>query len=82
VAPYVKAAGNPLKTFGLNTVGLQRRGFSPEVQAALKQVYRIFFRSGLRVEGALKQIRQELPNIAEVEAFCRFAEISKRGITR
>ncbi|MBU1702447.1 MAG: acyl-ACP--UDP-N-acetylglucosamine O-acyltransferase [Candidatus Eisenbacteria bacterium] len=82
VAPFVKAAGNPLRNYGLNSVGLQRRGFSPEVQAALKKVYRIFFRSGLRVEEALKRIRTELPNFPEAEAFCHFAETSKRGITR
>jgi UDP-N-acetylglucosamine acyltransferase len=82
VAPFTKVAGNPPRAFGLNTVGLQRRGFSPEVRMALKKVYRIFFRSGLRTEEALALIRQELPPLPEVEAFCRFVERSQRGITR
>jgi UDP-N-acetylglucosamine acyltransferase len=48
----------------------------------LKRLYRIFFRSGLRVDQALAKIREELPPLEEVEAFCRFVENSTRGITR
>jgi UDP-N-acetylglucosamine acyltransferase len=82
VAPFTKVAGNPPRVFGLNGIGLQRRGFSPEVRTELKRVYRIFFRAGLRVEEALSRIREEVPPFPEVEDFCQFVEKSDRGITR
>jgi len=82
VAPFTKVAGNPPRVYGLNSVGLRRRGFSDDVRMELKRLYRIFFRSGLRVDEALQKIREELPPIPEVEAFCRFVERSRRGITR
>jgi UDP-N-acetylglucosamine acyltransferase len=82
VAPYTKVAGNPPKVYGLNGIGLKRRGFSEEVRMELKRLYRIFFRSGMRVESALEKIRGELPPLPEIEAFCTFVEKSRRGITR
>lgn len=82
VAPFTKVAGNPPKVYGLNGVGLRRRGFSEEVRMEIKRLYRIFFRSGLRVEEALEKIREELPPLPAIEAFCAFVEKSRRGITR
>lgn len=82
VAPYVKAAGSPIKVFGLNVIGLQRRGFSAEAQQALKRLYRIFFRSTLLKDQAVAQIREELPDLPEVRVFLDFVERSERGIAR
>ena len=82
VLPFTRAAGQPLKPIGLNLVGLQRRGFSDETIAALKQAYRILLRSGRRVEDACAEIRDTLPGIPEVERFAAFALESRRGITR
>jgi UDP-N-acetylglucosamine acyltransferase len=82
VAPYVKLAGNPPRLAGVNSVGLERRGFSAETCGALDRAYRILFRQGLTVQEAVARIRQELPDVAEVEIFARFAETSARGLTR
>ncbi len=82
VAPYVKAAGNPLANYGLNSVGLERRGFPAEVRATLKHAYHILFREGLPVEQAVARIRQECAGCAEAERLARFAETSVRGLTR
>ncbi len=82
VAPYLKAAGSPLKVFGLNTIGMQRRGFSEEAQQALKDVYRIFFRTSMLKEEALEAIRAEVPDLPEVRTFVEFIESSERGINR
>src|SRR5439155_3806181 len=49
VPPYVKAVGNPVKLYGLNTVGLQRNGFPDDVVRELKRAYRLFFKSELNV---------------------------------
>jgi UDP-N-acetylglucosamine acyltransferase len=53
IPPYVKAAGNPIQLYGLNSVGLQRRGYSDEVRRELKRAYRLLFRSELNVSQAL-----------------------------
>ncbi|MCK4304763.1 MAG: acyl-ACP--UDP-N-acetylglucosamine O-acyltransferase [Candidatus Eisenbacteria sp.] len=82
VPPFVKAAGNPLHVFGLNTIGLQRRGFSAESVNELKKLYRIFFRLKLVKEKALERIRVECRSLPEIKLFCDFVERSERGLTR
>src|SRR5207249_2582762 len=82
VAPYVRAAGYPLRPAGLNLVGLKRRGFSDDCIDALKQAYRILFRLGLRTEAAAERIRSEVRACPEVEHFVRFALTSERGLAR
>lgn len=81
VAPYVKAAGDPLKLFGLNSVGLRRRGFSDETRLSIKRAYRLFFQSSLNVTQALEQARAELPDSPELRHFLEFIEASGRGVT-
>lgn len=81
VAPYVRAAGNPLEMVGLNSVGLQRRGFSEETRRALKRMYRLFFTSKLNVTQAIARAREEPELTPEVERFVRFFEESDRGVS-
>ncbi len=80
VPPYVKAVGNPVKLYGLNTVGLQRSGFPDEVVSELKKAYRLFFRSDVNIGQALARAEQELKPFPEVKAFMAFVEESGRGI--
>jgi UDP-N-acetylglucosamine acyltransferase len=80
VPPYVKAVGNPVKLYGLNTVGLQRNGFSEETIRELKRAYRLFFKSELNVSQARARAESELQRIPEVEEFLRFFERSDRGV--
>ena len=80
VPPYVKAAGAPLALYGLNSVGLQRRGFSEEVRANLKRAYRLLFASSYNVSQALEKARAELTPSPEVDAFLAFIEESDRGV--
>jgi UDP-N-acetylglucosamine acyltransferase len=82
VAPYTRAAGYPLRPIGLNLVGLERRGFSPETIAALKTAYRILFRSSLHLEDACARIEATVPRSPEVDHFLHFARTSERGLTR
>jgi len=81
VAPYLKAAGNPLALYGLNTVGLQRRGFPPEVRRELKRAYRLLFHSSLNISQAIARIREELEPFPEIAHLVAFIEASERGIT-
>jgi len=81
VPPFVKAAGNPLKLYGLNSLGLQRRGFSESTRMTLKRAYRFLFSSSLNIGQALAQSRSELEMSPDVEHFLSFIEASERGVT-
>ena len=80
VPPFLKAVGNPVKLYGLNSVGLQRRGFDAETLRELKRAYRLLFRSELNVSQALERARGEIEMRPEVEHFLRFIEESQRGV--
>ncbi len=82
IPPYVSAAGNRAKLYGLNLVGLKRRGFSDEAISSLKKAYRIIFRSGLILEEALARVKAELGDSQEAMHLMEFMKNSKRGITR
>ena len=80
VPPYIKAVGNPIKLYGLNSVGLQRNNFPDEVVRELKRAYRLFFRSELNVTQAKERAAAELKPFAEVQELLRFVEESGRGV--
>ena len=80
VPPYLKAVGNPVKLYGLNSIGLQRRGFTEETLRELKRAYRLVFRSELNVSQALERARAELQPIPEVLHFVDFIDASQRGV--
>ena len=81
VPPYVKAAGNPLRIAGVNSIGLTRRGFSAESIARIKRAYRYLFRRGLRAEEALARIVEEGEDEVSA-AFQEFFRRTTRGIVR
>jgi UDP-N-acetylglucosamine acyltransferase len=80
--PYVTAAGEEGKPFGLNSNGLKRRGFSAEAMAALKLAYRTLYRSGLSLADAKRELEQQAASSAEVRRFADFIASSRRGIIR
>jgi UDP-N-acetylglucosamine acyltransferase len=80
VPPFLKAVGNPVKLYGLNSVGLQRSGFPDDVVRELKRAYRLVFRSDLNVSQGLERARSEVAPLPEVEHFLRFIEESQRGV--
>jgi UDP-N-acetylglucosamine acyltransferase len=83
VPPYMMAAGDRAKLYGLNSVGLKRHQFSEQEIKALKKAYRIIFRSGLTLEKAMKAIEEDdIFQIPEVQHLLRFIRHSKRGICR
>lgn len=81
VPPFMKAAGNPAELYGLNTLGLERRGFPEDVRRELRRAYRILFQSKLNVGQALERARAELRPLPEVEHLLDFIAHSRRGIT-
>ncbi|HEV8598248.1 MAG TPA: acyl-ACP--UDP-N-acetylglucosamine O-acyltransferase [Gemmatimonadales bacterium] len=80
IPPYVKAVGNPVELFGLNTLGLQRAGVPADTIAVLKRLYRLCFNSELNFSQALDRARMELPALPEVERFLEFLATSERGV--
>jgi len=80
IPPFVKAVGNPIELYGLNTVGLQRAGFGEETVRALKRMYRLFFNSELNLSQAADRAKSELPPLPEVEQFLEFVLRSHRGV--
>ena len=81
VPPYCRAAGNPPRLFGLNSVGLERRGLSDEVRKALKKTYRILFKSDASLSKALVRADEEIQGLPEVRHLIEFIRASERGIT-
>ncbi len=82
VPPYTMASGNHAKLYGLNQVGLRRRGFSEETIAALKHAYRIMFRMSLLRKDAVAKVLNEVPDYPEVRRFVEFIDGSSRGTCR
>lgn len=82
VPPYMMADGDPLKIFGPNKLGLERHGVSEETQKALKEAYKIVFRTDLTVAKALERIEAELAPAPEVRNFVDFIRKSERGISK
>lgn len=80
--PFLKSAGNPLRVVGLNTVGLERNGFGPEMRKALKDAFRLLYRSELNVSQAVERIRRDHPESPEITHLLNFIERTNRGIVR
>jgi UDP-N-acetylglucosamine acyltransferase len=82
--PYIKTVGdrNQAKIYGINTVGLQRKGIPESSIDELKQAYRVLFRSKLNTHDALSQARERQWTAPEVETLLRFVETSERGFIR
>ncbi len=83
VAPFCKVAGSRARLFGLNSVGLRRRGFSSEQLKILRRAYRLAFLSNLLAVEAASRIEAELiPLCPQLKDFIVFLRESERGITR
>ena len=82
VPPYCLAQGDRARLFGLNRVGLERRGFGEAQKRALKQAYRTFFFEGLSLKDAVERIRCEQVDFPEAVHLADFIAASQRGICR
>jgi UDP-N-acetylglucosamine acyltransferase len=80
--PFVKTVGNRAEVFGINTIGLERKGFSPDTIQALKKAYRILFQSKLNTGQAIERIEAELPEHEECRYLVAFIKSSTRGIVK
>ncbi len=82
VVPFSMVSGNHAKLAGINLIGLDRRGFTSEEIDIINQSYKIFFKSGLTKNAAIKQLKEEFSGSKPVEIFIEFIEGSDRGVCR
>ena len=86
VPPFMMAAGNPLGISGFNVEGLRRRGFSKERIALVKQMHRLLYRDGLRLDDAKSRIAALRGTVdggdADIALLLDFLEASTRGVAR
>jgi UDP-N-acetylglucosamine acyltransferase len=80
--PYVTAAGNMARPYGINSEGLKRRGFSPEAINGLKRAYRTLYRRGLGLEEARRELESQVAECPQVAHLLEFIGRTKRGIIR
>ena len=82
VPPYVIAQGNHATPFGVNIEGLKRRGFSREAITAIRNAYKLIYRSGKTLDEVKPEIAELAETYPEVKAFTDFFARSTRGLIR
>ncbi len=80
IPPFMMVDGHPARAFGINTVGLDRAGFSKEEKSSIKKAFKVIFKSGLILKNVIKQIRQDIPSSPSLQTLVEFLEKSERGI--
>src|SRR5689334_14395444 len=80
--PFALTVGNHAKCYGLNKVGVRRRGYSKETIASLHHAFHLLLSSKLNTTQAIAQIRHEIANVPEVEELVSFVESSQRGVVK
>ncbi len=82
VPPYVMVNGSPAHPHGLNSEGIKRKGFTKDTLKALREAYKIVYRSNSTLEVAKKSLEVLAEKFPEVENMRLFLEQSQRGILR
>src|SRR6185369_12437683 len=80
--PFAIIQGNHAKCYGLNRIGLKRRGYSKETIEKLSHAYHLYLSAKLNTTQALERIRDEIKHCKEVEMLVDFIETSKRGVVK
>ena len=82
IPPYAIVAREPIAFCGINSVGLNRRGFTPEQIHTIQEVYRLIYQSGMNTTQALDHIEATMPQSAERDMILNFVRNSTRGIVK
>jgi UDP-N-acetylglucosamine acyltransferase len=80
--PYALTVGNHARCYGLNHVGMRRRGYAPVTIDALRHAFHLLLASKLNTTQAVEAIRRELADPPEVELLVNFIESSERGVVK
>ena len=82
VPPFIKAAREPISYAGVNSVGLRRRGFSPEQIAEIQNIYRVLFVQNRNLSKALDLVEAEFAATELRDEILAFVRSSDRGVVR
>lgn len=82
VPPYIKAGRVPLSYAGVNSIGLQRRGYSNEMINTISDIYRIIYLRGYNTSQAIESIEKTIPDSNEKTEILNFIRSSKKGILK
>jgi UDP-N-acetylglucosamine acyltransferase len=83
VLPFCRVAGaRPVHIYGLNAIGLRRKGFNRERLKSLRDMFRIIFYSDLNTSQALERIKKDIPSGEDRNEIIHFIQTSERGIVK
>ena len=82
IPPFAIVARDPIAFCGINSVGLNRRGFTPEQIHTIQEVYRLLYQGGMNTTQALDHIEATMPSSPERNMIIDFVRSSTRGIVR
>ncbi len=82
ITPYALVGGYPLKVVGMNSIGLNRRGFTKDAVRAINAAFKILFFSKLNTTQAVERITSDTDVIPEVQVVLDFVKNSERGIVK
>jgi UDP-N-acetylglucosamine acyltransferase len=80
--PYAVIQGNHAKCYGLNRVGMKRRGYSKEVIKNLNHAFHLLLSAKLNTTQAVEKIKEDIEGCYEVDILIKFIEASKRGVVK
>jgi len=80
--PFATIQGNHAKCYGLNRVGMRRRGYPKETVEKVNHAFHLLLSSKLNTTQALEKIKEEITDCAEVDLLVEFIETSKRGVVK
>jgi UDP-N-acetylglucosamine acyltransferase len=82
IPPFSICDGNPVKFYGVNSIGLKRDGYSSKETLEIKKALKILFSSGLKYSTAMQKVKEEVKSNADIEHLLEFVTKSERGISR
>ena len=80
--PFVKTVGHRPAVYGINKIGLERKGMEPDAIKRLEAAYRVLVKSGLSTSNALEALRAEHAGFPEVDELIEFVASSERGVIK
>ncbi len=82
IPPFSTCDGHPARVYGLNLIGLRRKGISHDAIKKIDQAFKLIFNSGLSVKHALEKVEKEIEKTEEIIYLVNFLKSSERGFTR
>jgi len=82
IPPFMMLDGHPARVFGINSVGLDRAGYSKEDKVFLKRAFKIIFKSSLSLKSSISKIEEDLEQTSAVAILLDFLKKSERGICK